>query len=121
MFKQLAVAIGLIVLLNAIQVRCAKGDKTESFDTAASAAADGWVAAGSGVDGQTAGQIATNAAGGAPGEAQFDVFRGAELSYLDTNLGMVINGNGGFSMTGKLNFIGQTSIPDLGFHPVVGF
>ena len=49
------------------------------------------------------------------------MFRGAELSYLDTNLGIVVNGNGGFSMTGKLNYIGNTAVPDLGFHPILGF
>ncbi len=100
----------------------ALADKTQTFDSAASAAAAGWVASGSGVDGQTAGFIATNDAGGAAaGEAQFDVFRGAELSYLDTNLGLVINGTGGFSMTGKVNLTGVVNVPDLGFHPFIGF
>lgn len=100
----------------------ALADKTQTFNSAASAAAAGWVASGSGVDGQTAGFIATNDAGGAAaGEAQFDVFRGAELSYLDTNLGLVINGTGGFSMTGKVNLTSVVNVPDLGFHPFIGF
>jgi hypothetical protein len=99
----------------------ANADKAQTFDTAASAAAGGWVATGSGADTQVAEFINENLAGGVPGEAQFDVFRGAELSYLDTNLGLIVNGNGGFSMTGKMNYIGNTGAPDLGFHPILGF
>src|SRR3954471_24983419 len=76
--------------------------KTETFDSAGSAAAHGWIAVGSGLDGQTAGWINTSDAGGAPGEAQFDVRRGAQVSYADLSLGMIINGNGGFTMNGQL-------------------
>jgi hypothetical protein len=119
MAKQIAL-ISCTVIMVAI-AGVANADKTQTFDTAASAAAGGWVASGSGVDNQVAGFINENLAGGAPGEAQFDVFRGAELSYLDTNLGVIVNGNGGFNMTGKLNYIGNTAIPDLGFHPILGF
>jgi hypothetical protein len=114
------IVVGFIFVI-VVSVATAKADKTQTFDSAASAAAGGWVATGSGTDNQVAGFINENLAGGAPGEAQFDVFRGAELSYLDTNLGMVVNGNGGFSMTGKLNYIGNTAVPDLGFHPILGF
>ena len=111
----------LCVAATATLASVAQADKTQTFDSAASAAAGGWVATGNGLDGQLAGFINENQAGGTPGEAQFSVFRGAELSYLDTNLGMVVNGNGGFSMTGKLNYVANTEVPDLGFHPILGF
>jgi hypothetical protein len=94
--------------------------KTENFNSAASAAANGWVAVGNGVDGQAVGWINSNEAGGAAGEAQFDVSRGGETSYADNNLGMIINGNGGFQMSGKLDVKGFVS-GDTGFPPVLGF
>jgi hypothetical protein len=119
MAKQFALVLSLVIVMTL--ANASKADKTQSFDSAASAAAAGWVATGNGMDTQVAGFINENLAGGAPGEAQFEVFRGAELSYLDTNLGVVVNGNGGFSMTGKLNYVGNTSVPDLGFHPILGF
>jgi hypothetical protein len=68
-----------------------------------------------------AGWIGTSDAGGAAGEAQFDVRRGASVSYADSNLGLTINGNGGFSMSGKLNVAGLVGTPDLGNPPILGF
>jgi hypothetical protein len=40
--------------------------------------------------------------------------------YADTTLGMVINGIGGFSMTGRLNLTGVVG-GDTGFPPNIGF
>lgn len=94
--------------------------KSENFNSAASAAANGWVAVGNGVDGQAVGWIDSNEAGGVAGEAQYDVSRGGETSYADNNLGMVINGNGAFQMSGKLDLKGFVS-GDTGFPPVLGF
>jgi hypothetical protein len=100
----------------------AKGDKTETFDSAASAAANGWTATGSGVDAQIAGWIDTNDAGGAaPGEAQYDVARGAELGYFDANIGMTVGAGTAFSATGKLNYFGRAAGADTGFPPNLGF
>jgi hypothetical protein len=95
--------------------------KMETFDSAASAASHGWSAIGSGSDGQTAGWIGSNDAGGAAGEAQFDVRRGASVSYADSNLGVTVNGTGGFAITGKLNLVGLNGVPDLGNPPILGF
>jgi hypothetical protein len=94
---------------------------TETFDSAASAAANGWVATGNGVDGQVVGWINTNEAGGIAGEAQYDVKRGGETSYLDTTLDATLNGNVGFSASGNLNVVGLIGTPDLGNPPVLGF
>jgi hypothetical protein len=101
-------------------VSSASATKVENFDTAESAAANGWVAAGNGVDGQAVGWVNSNEAGGVPGEAQYDVSRGGATSYADNNLGMVINGNGGFQMSGKLDLKGFVS-GDTGFPPNLGF
>lgn len=95
--------------------------KFEAFETAASAAAHGWAAVGNGLDSQIVGWSNSNDAGGAAGEAQVDVKRGALASYADSNLGMVINGSGGFSIAGKLNVVTLVEVPDLGNPPILGF
>jgi hypothetical protein len=112
-----------LALMVSLASATAKGDKTETFDSAASAAAHGWTATGSGVDAQIAGWIETNDAGGAaPGEAQYDVARGAELGYFDANIGMTVGAGTAFSATGKLNYFGKgAGVPDTGFPPILGF
>lgn len=95
----------------------------ETFDTAGSAAANGWVAVGNGVDGQVVGWINDNQAGGTAGEGQFDVSRGGETSYADTSLGLTINGttSGGFTMSGLLNVTAIGAGGDTGVPPILGF
>ena len=109
------------VIWSAFAVGHASAAKFETFDSAVSASANGWTIIGTGVDGQTAGWIDSSSAGGVAGEAQFDARRGASLSYADSNLGVTINGNGGFSMSGKLNLVDLVGTPDLGNPPVLGF
>jgi len=125
MLKHGTLVAGVVLMLGLVSSQSARADKTETFDSAASAAANGWTVTGSGDGGGIAGWIDTNDAGGASaGEAQFDVNRGPTISYLDTNLGMVVNGNtsGGFYITGDLNYlVGNGNTPDLGIPPYVGF
>ncbi len=111
----------LVIVLVGMSAQLVQAAKLETFNSAASAAANGWTAVGNGVDGQAAGWIGTNSAGGAAGEAQFDVLRGGLVSYADSNLGLTVNGSGGFSMSGKLNLVGLVNTPDLGNPPVLGF
>lgn len=112
---------GAVILLATVLTSSASAIKTESFNSASSAAVHGWSAMGSGVSGQTAGWVGTDDAGGASGEAQFNVRRGSFLSYADSNLGMTINGSNGFTMSGNLNVAGLVGTPDLGFTPILGF
>jgi hypothetical protein len=124
MFKDRATMVGAIILIGLMSSQPARAVKTEAFDTAASAAANGWSIVGSGAGGGTAGWVGTSAAGGAAaGEAQFDPNRGPEISYLDTNLGMTINGSAPWSFAGKLAWLGDGdfSDADTGIPPVVGF
>jgi hypothetical protein len=109
------------VICSVLSIESASAAKVETFDSAASAAAHGWSVVGTGLDGQTAGWIGSSDAGGSPGEAQFDVRRGASVLYADSNLGVTINGIGGFSMSGKLNLVGLVGTPDLGNPPILGF
>lgn len=104
-------------------VSSASATKIENFDTAGSAAANGWVAVGNGVDGQVVGWVNDNQAGGVAGEAQYDVSRGGETSYADNNLGMTVNGttSGGFTMSGLLNLVAIGAGGDTGFPPILGF
>lgn len=121
MLKKWAAYATVAVSLGVHDIPLASADKTESFNSAASAAANGWTVVGTGLDGQVAGWIDTMDAGGTGGEAQYDVRRGAELSYADTNLGLVVNGNGGFTMSGKINVVGHLGVPDTGFPSILGF
>ena len=116
--RSLVVFAGSYLVLAAAPAMAAK---YESFDSAASSAAHGWSAVGNGVDDQTVGWSATNAAGGAVGEAQFSVKRGVQASYADGNLGLTLNGNGAFSMTGKLTVAALSGTPDTGNPPALGF
>jgi hypothetical protein len=130
MFTHRATTAGAVLLIGLIAGQSARADKTETFDSAASAAANGWTVTGSGGGGGTAGWIDSNDAGGAAaGEAQYDVTRGPDLNYLDTNLGMSLNGNVPFHMEGTFTY---TKIvdpddpemfirPDVGVPPNLGF
>ncbi len=90
---------------------------TETFDTAASAAANGWVVVGSGVDNNVAGWINTNDAGGVAGEAQADFRRSTgDVYYADTNLGLSVSGNAGFTFSGKMDILSIIGTPDFGNH-----
>lgn len=115
------IVFSVVMVLLGFSPQLLQAAKLESFNSAASAAANGWTAVGNGVDGQAAGWIETSSAGGAAGEAQFDVLRGGLVSYADGNLGLTVNGTGGFSMSGKLNLVGLVNTPDLGNPPVLGF
>jgi hypothetical protein len=112
----LSLLIGAVSTANAALI-------SESFDSAASASANGWVAVGNGVDGQVVGWANDNLAGGVAGEGQFNVSRGAETRYADTTLGMTINGNtsGGFTMSGLLNITAIGAGGDTGVPPILGF
>src|SRR5262245_5536465 len=103
MLKHRVTTAGAVLLIGLIAGQSARADKFETFDSAESAAANGWVVSGSGSGGGTAGWAGTNLAGGAaPGEAQFDPSRGPMMSYQDTNLGTTINGNAPFKFQGSL-------------------
>jgi hypothetical protein len=112
----LSLLMGVVSTANAALI-------SESFDSAASAAANGWVAMGNGVDGQVVGWVNDNQAGGVAGEGQYNVSRGAETRYADTTLGMTINGNtsGGFTMSGLLNITAIGAGGDTGVPPILGF
>jgi hypothetical protein len=124
MFRHRATTAGAVLLIGLIAGQLARADKTETFDSAESAAANGWSVSGSGGGGGAAGWIGTNNAGGAaPGEAQFDPSRGPFLSYQDTNLGTTINGNSPFKFQGTLKWIGNGDYADAdtGTPPTIGF
>jgi hypothetical protein len=124
MFTHRATTAGAVLLIGLIAGQSARADKFETFDSAESAAANGWSASGSGGGGGTAGWVGTNLAGGAaPGEAQFDPNRGPALSYLDTNLGMTINGSIPWNFSGTIAWIGNGDFQDAdtGTAPVIGF
>jgi hypothetical protein len=126
MFRRISFFLAVMCMFECSLIKFTYADKTETFDSAASAMSHGWTATGSGGGGGTVGWINTNDSGGAgAGELQFDVNRGPELAYLDTNLGMTINGSMPFSMTGKLNYLGNANSPndnpDVGFPPILGF
>jgi len=114
---------GMVLLLMAGFVSSAGAAIIETFDSAASAAANGWVAVGNGVDGQVVGWIDSDDAGGVAGEAQYDASRGGETSYADTTLGLTINGttSGGFTMSGLLNLLAIGDGGDTGAPPILGF
>lgn len=124
MFNDKAIAAGVALLIGLLASQSAQADKTETFDSAESAAANGWSVSGSGAGGGTAGWIGTSAAGGAAaGEARFDPNRGPALSYLDSNLGTTIHGNAPFKFTGNVAWVGNGDFADAdtGTPIVIGF
>jgi hypothetical protein len=79
---------------------------TETFDSAASATANGWVATGDATNGQVAGWSGTNDAGGSLGEGRAQLTKGwpSRDGYRDMTLGGAFTVNDALSFTGKLDY-----------------
>jgi hypothetical protein len=86
---------------------------TETFDSAASATANGWTALGDGVNGQVVGWSNTSDAGGTAGEGRAQLTKGwpARDGYRDLTIGGAFNINNAFSFSGQLDvFFNNTDV-----------
>jgi hypothetical protein len=78
---------------------------TETFDSAASASANGWTATGDGVNGQVVGWSNTSDAGGTAGEGRAQLTKGwpSRDGYRDVTLGGAFTVNNAMEFTGKFD------------------